>query len=63
MDETASAAQLELVDPDLLVSYMHAQKSFRSKSTVYGTLSVMRGMGDYLVATVTFVVARGSTPK
>jgi site-specific recombinase XerC len=41
--------QLERVGPDLLVSYMHAQKSFRSKSTVYATLSVMRGMGDYLV--------------
>jgi len=41
--------QLERVDPDLLVSYVRAQKSFRSKSTVYGTLSVMRGMGDYLV--------------
>lgn len=41
--------QLERVDADVLVSYMRAQKSFRSKSTVYGTLSVMRGMGDYLV--------------
>ena len=40
---------LERVDADLLVSYMRAQKSFRCKSTVYGTLSVMRGMGDYLV--------------
>ena len=29
---------------------LHASaKSFRAKSTVYGTLSVMRGMGDYLV--------------
>jgi len=41
--------QLERVDPDLLVSFMRKQTSFRSKSTVYGTLSVMRGMGDYLV--------------
>jgi site-specific recombinase XerD len=41
--------QLERVEVDLLVSYLRAQKSFRSKSTVYGTLSVMRGMGDYLV--------------
>jgi site-specific recombinase XerD len=43
--------QLERVDADadLLGSYMHAQKSFRSKATVYGALSIMRGMGDYLV--------------
>jgi site-specific recombinase XerD len=41
--------QLERVDADLLVSFLKAQTSFRSKATVYGTLSVMRGMGDYLV--------------
>lgn len=40
---------LERVDAEMLARFMHAQKSFRSKSTVYGTLSVMRGMGDYLV--------------
>jgi len=41
--------QLERADPDLLVRFLSRQTSFRSKSTVYGTLSVMRGMGDYLV--------------
>lgn len=49
MNRRRPRVQLERVDPDLLVSFMHRQTSFRSKSTVYGTLSVMRGMGDYLV--------------
>jgi integrase/recombinase XerC len=41
--------QLENVDTDMLVAYLRSRTSFRSKVTVYGTLSVMRGMGDYLV--------------
>lgn len=41
--------QLDRVDPELLVRYLRTRTRFRSKSTVYGTLSVMRGMGDYLV--------------
>jgi site-specific recombinase XerD len=41
--------RLDQVDADLLVAYMRSRTAFRSKSTVYGTLSVMRGMGDYLV--------------
>jgi len=41
--------KLEQVDVDLLTAYLRSRKSFRSKATVYGTLSVMRGMGDYLV--------------
>lgn len=41
--------QLENVDADLLVAYLRSRTSFRSKATVYGTLSVMRGIGDYLV--------------
>jgi site-specific recombinase XerD len=41
--------RVEQVDVDLLVRYLRSRTSFRSKSTVYGTLSVMRGMGDYLV--------------
>lgn len=40
---------LERVDADLLVRYIESRTSFRAKSTVYGTLSTMRGMGDYLV--------------
>jgi integrase/recombinase XerD len=41
--------KLEAVDADLLTAYLRSRTTFRSKSTVYGTLSVMRGMGDYLV--------------
>lgn len=41
--------KLEQIDADLLVSYLQSRTSFRAKSTVYGTLSVMRGMGEYLV--------------
>jgi integrase/recombinase XerC len=41
--------QLERVDTDLLVSYVRSLKSFRSKSSVSNALSVMRGMGEYLV--------------
>jgi site-specific recombinase XerD len=41
--------KLEQVGADLLTAYLRSRKSFRSKSTVYNTLSVMRGMGDYLV--------------
>jgi integrase/recombinase XerD len=40
---------LEEVGADLLVRYIESRKSFRSKATVYGTLSVLRGMGDFLV--------------
>lgn len=41
--------RLEEVGSDLLVAYLRSRTAFRAKSTVYGTLSVMRGMGDYLV--------------
>lgn len=41
--------KLEEVGAELLTAYLHSRRSFRAKSTVYGTLSVMRGMGDYLV--------------
>ena len=40
---------LERVDADLLVRYIESRTSFRAKSTVYGTLSTMRGMGEFLV--------------
>jgi site-specific recombinase XerC len=49
MTRRRPAVHLERVDADLLVSFLKKQTSFRSKATVYGTLSVMRGMGDYLV--------------
>lgn len=41
--------RLHEVNAELLVEYLRSRKSFRAKSTVYGILSVMRGMGDYLV--------------
>jgi integrase/recombinase XerD len=40
---------LESVDAELLTRYIESRSSFRAKSTVYGTLSTMRGMGDHLV--------------
>jgi site-specific recombinase XerD len=40
---------LEEVDAPLIVAYVRARMAFRSKSTVYGTMSVMRGMGEFLV--------------
>ena len=40
---------LEELDGPLIVSYVRARMAFRSKSTVYGAMSVMRGMGEFLV--------------
>ena len=40
---------IEHVDAELIVRFIRTRSPFRAKSTVYGTLSVMRGMGDYLV--------------
>lgn len=40
---------LEDIDPQLHVRYLASRSAFRSKATVYGTLSTMRGFGDYLV--------------
>jgi integrase len=40
---------LEQIDAELLVRYLESRSAFRSKATVYGTLSTMRGFGDYLV--------------
>ena len=40
---------LEQIDAPLIVTYVRARMAFRSKSTVSGTLSVMRGMGEFLV--------------
>jgi integrase/recombinase XerC len=41
--------QLERIEADLLMTFLRSRSAFRAKSTVYGTLSAMRGMGDYLV--------------
>jgi site-specific recombinase XerD len=40
---------IERIDAALITDYIASCASFRAKSTVYGTLSSMRGFGDYLV--------------
>jgi site-specific recombinase XerD len=40
---------IERVDADLITRYIESRSSFRAKATVYGTLSTMRGFGDFLV--------------
>jgi site-specific recombinase XerD len=40
---------IERIDAELITRYMANCSSFRAKATVYGTLSTMRGFGDYLV--------------
>lgn len=49
MKQRRPRVMLERVDADLIVRYIESRSSFRAKSTVYGTISVMRGMGDHLV--------------
>lgn len=49
MKRRRPSVHLEHVDADLLVRFLRARTRFRSKATVYGTLSIMRGMGDYLM--------------
>jgi integrase/recombinase XerC len=41
--------RLEEVDAPLVIAYVRARMAFRSKWTVSSTMSVMRGMGEYLV--------------
>jgi site-specific recombinase XerD len=40
---------IERIDAELITRYLASCSSFRAKSTVYGTLSSMRGFGDFLV--------------
>lgn len=40
---------IERIDAALITRYIESSSSFRSKATVYSTLSQMRGFGDYLV--------------
>ncbi len=40
---------IEQISADLISVYIASCASFRSKATVYGTLSTMRGFGDFLV--------------
>ena len=40
---------IERIDADSITRYIESCSTFRAKATVYGTLSTMRGFGDYLV--------------
>jgi site-specific recombinase XerD len=40
---------IERIDADLITRYIASCSTFRAKATVYSTLSMMRGFGDYLV--------------
>lgn len=40
---------LEQLDSELLIRYLRARSAFRSKSTMAGAVSMLRGMGEYLV--------------
>lgn len=40
---------IEHIDAEMVTRYMTNCSSFRAKATVYGTLSTMRGFGEYLV--------------
>jgi site-specific recombinase XerD len=41
--------RLEEIDADLVVAYVESRTAFRSRSTVCGIVSHLRGMGEYLV--------------
>ena len=41
--------QIEKIDSDLLLRYIQGRSAFRSKSTVSSIISIMRGMGEFLV--------------
>lgn len=41
--------RLEEIDSQLIVAYVRSRTAFRAKSTVSGTVSTMRGMGEFLV--------------
>jgi len=41
--------RLEDVEVDLIVAYVRSRTAFRSKATVSGAVSIMRGMGEFLV--------------
>ncbi len=41
--------KLETISSDLFIEYIKTRSAFKAKSTIYGTVSRMRGMGDFLV--------------
>jgi integrase/recombinase XerC len=40
---------LEAVDSDQIIDYLKGRTQFRAKATVSGTMSILRGMGEYLL--------------
>jgi site-specific recombinase XerD len=42
--------RLEEVDAEWVLAYVRSRTAFRAKATVYGAMSTMRGMGEFLVA-------------
>lgn len=49
LKERRPRVAIEAIGAELITAYMASRTSFRAKSTVYGTLSSMRGFGDFLV--------------
>jgi site-specific recombinase XerD len=49
LKEQRPRVAIEAIDAPLITRYIASCRSFRAKSTVYGTLSTMRGFGDFLV--------------
>jgi site-specific recombinase XerD len=41
---------LELLDSELIIKYLRGRAAFRSKCLIYGVVSILRGMGEHLVA-------------
>jgi len=41
--------RLEEIDSELIIAYVSSRTAFRAKATVAGTVSTMRGMGEFLV--------------
>jgi site-specific recombinase XerD len=39
---------LEEIIPEQIIDYIRSRTAFRARSSVYGTISIMRGFGDYL---------------
>ena len=49
LKDQSPKVKLEEVNIELVSRYITQRSSFQAKATVYGRISVMRGMGDYLV--------------
>ena len=42
--------KIEEITSDQIIKYIASRAVCRSRSTIYGTISIMRGMGDFLVS-------------